>query len=469
MRISFLSRVIRSWFHKTRNDRNRKVLLSGFLVTLIVGMTTMSYGQATRSCGPPSRESVSSLSSKPTAASAAASKRGEWEFIPALCVSERYDSNVLFSSGGSHDYVTHVAPSLLMKHSGAYMSGTLEVSGFNETYVRNPDLNFLGSGGSLSLSLDKTIKRFLPNASLWLSDSGRYSPLPPSFLNPVAGTSPSDPANPQDAFAQGIIAPRTNNYSNTGSATFSYAITSATSLNVSYSNAITRYLSSSSLFTRVPLFDITTHTGAVGGAVGISVSDTLTARYSYSDSTFNSVTNATGGSSLPDRSFQSHTALFGWKRTWTPYFKSELGGGGIVITPGLTSWAMNAELLFTDPKYPVTLSYSRYASPSVLESASPIIANTVLLSASQRLGQDWQLAELGSFSLSTGATPDTQSGVNKLEFTTYRAAIDLYYWVTSMWSIAVGYDYMRFDRESGRVSSQFDRHSVMLSLKAIWE
>jgi len=409
-----------------------------------------------------------------TGGAAPASRAGEWQWIPSLCVSERYDSNVLYSSsGGAHDYVTHVAPRLSIKHSSAYMAGTIDVSGFNETYVRNPALNFLGGAGSFSMSLDPTIKRFLPNASLWLSDSARYTPLPPGFLNPAAGTSPSDPANPSDAFAQGIIAPRTNNYSNSGSATFSYAITPATSLNISYSNAITRYLSSSEDNIRVPLFDVTTHTGALGGTVRISVSDTLNARYSYSDSKFNSVTNFTGftgaGGFLRGGSFQSHTAVFGWRREWAPFFKTELGGGGIIITPGLTSWAMNAELLFTDPKYPVTLSYSRSAAPSIMQSASPVIVNTILLSASQWLGKDWQLAEAGSFSQSTGATSDTQSGVNKLQFTTYRSSIDLYYWVTNVWSVSFGYDYLRFHTEFSGVSSQFNRHTVMLGVRATWE
>ncbi len=432
----------------------------------------MSYGQTTKPCGPPSREALSALAggATTTAASSRTSRTGEWEFVPSLCVSERYDSNVLFSGNGAPDYVTQVAPRLLLKHSGAYLSGTFDMSGFNETYVRHSGLNFVGGAGSLSMSLDNTIKRFLPNASLWVSDSARYTPLPPSFLNPVAGTSPTDPVNPQDAFAQGIIAPRTNNYSNTGGATFTYAITPATSLNVSYSNAINRYLSRPEVTTTVPLFDVTTHTGGVGGAVRISGSDTLNARYSYSDSTFNSVTNISGGIGFPrGGSFQSHTALLGWNRTWTSYLKSELGGGGIIITPGLTSWAMNANLLFADPQYPVTLSYSRSASPSIVQSASPVIVNTVLLTASQRLGPDWQLAESGSFSQSTGATSDTQSGINKLQFTTYRGSIDLYYWVTNIWSIALGYDYMRFHTEFGRVSSQFDRHTVMLGVKAIWE
>lgn len=437
----------------------------------------MSYGQqSVRLCGPPQRTDTSELGAKQSAPS---SKLREWEFVPSLCVSERYDSNVTFSSGSNEDFVTHVAPKILVRHSGEYVAGTLDVSGFNETYVKNPTLNFLGGAGALTVSFDKTIKRFLPNASFGITESLRYTPLPPSFLNPIAGTSPNDPINPQDAFARGVIAFRTNTFTNNAGADFSYRVGPGTDLNLSYSNAMVRYLKSDlSQSVAGSLFDVTTHTGTVGASTSLTASDALNVRYTYSHNTFSAGTTATSGSTIQtgvDRSFQSHSALLGWSKKWSSSFTSDLRGGTVIINAdtgsGLTSWAMNASLTFTDPSYPVTLSYSRSAFPSIFGEATPVIGNIVSLSATQWLSRDWQLAEMANFSQSTGGTSGNS---NTLKFTTYRAGADLYYWMTRIWSVALSYDYLLFDsafaNSSGSINSfQINRHSITLGVKATWE
>ena len=474
-------------FHS--KGRGSHSLGGALFVVLVLGIVNMAFGQSVRPCGPPQQEDLSSAGQKASnQTSKPPSRLGEWVFIPSLCVSERFDSNVVFaSSGSSHDYVTHVAPRVLVKHSGEYVSGTFDVSGINETYAKNSGLNFFGGGGSFSLNFDKTIKRLLPNASFGIMESVRYIPLPPSFVNPVAGTSPGDPINPQDAFALGQIAFRTNNLTNNAGANFSYTISPATRVELSYSNGIIRYGASPLRQTiTTPLFDITTHTGTVAGIAHITGADTMSVRYSFTDTAFNSVTTITSGvtnTTAFDRAFQSHAALLGWSRVLTPYLASELRGGATVINSNassnsassvLTTWAMNADLIFTDPNYPVTLSFARAAYPSLLGDATPVISNIVSLSASQRLGRDWQLAESANYSQSTGATSANNSGANRARFTTYRVGVDLYYWITRVWAASLSYDYMWFDQEftdlsSRRVSSQFDRHSVTLGVKVTWE
>ena len=460
-------------FH--REGKKSQCLGGAVCIVLILGVASPSFSQSVRPCGPPQRDDPNAAALKAqTTASKPASKLGEWELVPSLCVSERYDSNVFFSTSATHDYVTHVAPKVLVKHAGEYASGTLEATGMNETYARNPGLNFLGGGGTLSLSLDRTIKRFLPNASFGITDSVRYTPLPPSFVNPVAGTSPIDPINAQDAFARGVIAFRTNTFSNTGGANLAYMISPRVNIDFAYSSALTRYGSSDlQRSVQAQLFDITSHTGSMGGNIRISESDTLNARYSFVDTKFRSAdTGVAGLSTTPriDAAFQTHTGLLGWSRVFTPYLKSQLAGGVVLVDPGLISWSMNAELLFINPTYPVTLTYSRSAFPSILGQATPVIGNTVSLSASQRLSSDWQLAETANFSQSNGATASNDSGSNRLRFTTYRATVDLYYWMTRVWAAALSYDYMKFDSEfgSGR-SFSFDRHAMTLGVKATWE
>lgn len=465
--------MIPLWFHsKAVIRRGAQVVL--LIVGLIWGMASMSYGQSLRPCGPPQRPDAALAGLTENALS---SKKRVLEFIPSLCVSERYDSNVTLTPTAQHDYVTHVAPRVLVKHDSEYVSGTFDASGFNETYARDSNLNFFGGAGALSLNFDKALKQLLPNASFGITEAARYTPLPPSFLNPVAGTSPSDPINPQDAFARGILAFRTKNFVNNAGANFSYVISPRTSMTLSYSNAIVRYGDSDvNQNIRGALFDTTTHTGTISGFVSLTPSDTLNSRYTYSDSTFSSQTTATSGGTVTsgiNSSFQSHSPLVGWTRRVTSYLTSDIRGGVIIVNSnvgsGLISWAVDAALTITDPNYPVTVSFSRTAFPSVFGQATPVIGNTVSLSASQNLGRDWQLAESANFSQSTGATTANDSGVDRLRFTTYRGAIDLYYWVTRIWSVALSYDYLKFDSEFGRNSSQFDRHAVTLGVKATWE
>ena len=103
------------------------------------------------------------------------------------------------------DYVTTIAPSVRANGGGEYASGFVDVGGFGQTYVRNPNLNYIGFNGTLSLNLDNSVKKLFPNAGLQIFDSGRYAPTPPGFVNPSAGTSPSDINNSSECVrARGV-------------------------------------------------------------------------------------------------------------------------------------------------------------------------------------------------------------------------------------------------------------------------
>ncbi len=145
----------------------------------------MAHAQYVRSCG-----KVSPLSSQGAAPLTDADGRpytgtAYLQFIPSLCVSERYDSNVFYAPNTPglqrDDFVTDVNPQVRVNHNGDYVTGYLDVGGFDETYVRNSDLNFFGTADSFYLNLDNSIKRLLPNASLIVSDYVRYTPTPPGF------------------------------------------------------------------------------------------------------------------------------------------------------------------------------------------------------------------------------------------------------------------------------------------------
>src|SRR5215813_6211785 len=161
----------------------RWIIRASIIVLLIPGIDDMAHAQYVRSCG-----KVSPLTSQGAAPLTDSEGRpytgtAYLQFIPSLCVSERYDSNVFYAPPtpglDRADFVTDVNPMLRVNHNGDYAAGYLDIGGFGETFVRNSDLNFFGTANTLYLNLDNSIKRLLPNASLTISDYVRYTPTAP--------------------------------------------------------------------------------------------------------------------------------------------------------------------------------------------------------------------------------------------------------------------------------------------------
>src|SRR5215467_6791202 len=412
------------------------------------------YGGYTRACAPPTSPGRAIT---PTTT-------GEWTVVPYLCVAESYDTNVYFvpkpTSLKLDDYVTTISPGLRMNGGGEYASGFADVGGFGQTYVRNPNLNYIGFNGTVSLNLDNSVKKLSPDAGLQVFDSGRYAPTPPGFVNPAAGTSPSEITNSQNAFAQGVLAYRTNTWTNVANIVSTYAITPLTSLNAAYTNSLIRYGSShvgTSASALGTPFSTTMHTGTLGGSTQVSGLDTISLSYSHGWIDYQT---------QPSTTFQTNSGHLGWSRTWTPSLKSELAGGVIVVDPGLTSWIGNAALIWTIPDHRVTLSYARSVFPSVIGTATPLFVNVVSLSTTQELGLDWQLIESASYINSTGATSSTQSGSGKVEYTTYNANVSLHYWLTRVWSTGLAFAYLNYDSQFGATTYSFPRYMITFAIQA---
>ena len=352
---------------------------------------------------------------------------------------------------------------LRVTHNGDYASAVLNVGGFGETYIRNPGLNYIGTNDSLFLNLDNSIKRLFPNASLRVTDTFSYTPLPPGFVNPIAGTSPGAPDNIQDQYAQGFLGFRTNNLRNSGTVSASYATTALTSLHASYTHAILRFKGSPSTGVIDPnlspgprnLFNTTTQTGTVGGTARVSELDTMNVNFSHAQTEYTRSATST--------LFKIDTATIGWSRTLTPNISAQLGGGGILISPGITTYAANAALIMNALNNSTTISYARSAFPSFVGAEGVRIGDVFSLSAVQKIDRQWQLAEFASY-----AHTSTAGGLNALTYDSFSAGGDIQYWMTSIWSTSLSYHYSKFISESGSVKTDFDRHVMMLSVVASW-
>jgi hypothetical protein len=197
----------------------------------------------------------------------------------------------------------------------------------------------------------------------------------------------------------------------------------------------------------------------VGGTAQLSGLDTLNVRYAHTQTEL----TPSSTSSSTSRSFIIDSATFGWSRTLTHNLRAELGGGGILISPGQTTYAANAALIMNTLNNSATISYSRSAFPSFYGAGGILIGDSFSLSAIQKIDQQWQLAESASYAHTSGG-----SGLNALTYDSFVAGGDIQYWVTSIWSTSLSYSYTKFTRESGSVKTDFDRHVITLSVSATW-
>ena len=112
-----------------------------------------------------------------------------------------------------------------------------------------------------------------------------------------------------------------------------------------------------------------------------------------------------------------------------------------------------------------TISYLHSAFPSYVAVVPIVLVGEVFsLSAVQKLDRQWQLSEVVSYAHRSGG-----SGLSAVSFTSYRAGVDLYYWMTSIWSTALlSYEYMKFTSEFGSVTTETDRQAITLSVRATW-
>lgn len=420
----------------------------------------MVYGQYSQSCG-------DRLPPIPLPSGEAALK-----VTPSICVSERYDSNIFYRQATPgltrNDFVTNVSPRFLVSHNGSYASGVLDAVGFSETYLNNPDLNYFGTNDRLFLNLDNSIKRLLPNASLRITDLVRYTPAPPGYPSLAAGTSPGDPANIPNAFAQGYLLQRTNNVTNTATVLVSYATTASTSVEASYTHGLVRFGSSPGIPQQsqvTNLLDTTTHTGTVGGIIRLSGLDMLNPKFSHTQF---EATPVSGGAAINAFNTNVDTASLTWTRTLTPNFTAELGGGGVVMDPGITTYVANAALIMRSQNNSATISYVRSAYPRIQSTSTagatgatdPIIVDMISLSAIQNLSQQWQLTEGANYS---------QGSSTNLNYESINASVSSYYWVTRIWSLALSYDYMSYNTAFTTTGTAWARNAVMFSLRATWE
>ena len=122
-----------------------------------------------------------------------------------------------------------------------------------------------------------------------------------------------------------------------------------------------------------------------------------------------------------------------------------------MIDPGITTYALNASMTMNTPNNIATISYARSAYPNFVGVGVPVIVGRCVIDRHPK------------------ACPTMGAGRNRELFACFGRlavqprshippilpAVDLYYWVTRIWSTALSFDYMNFELRVRTTQDEF--------------
>ena len=375
---------------------------------------------------------------------------GETKLVPSLAVSERYDSNVFFIPGRNvEDYVTNISPQVTVDHKGRLIDGTVRGGATAEVYVKNPGLNYVAANGGVNLNLDNAVSQLVRGAGLKLSDTFYFTPQPPAFVTPAAGSQVSE------AFVRGIQAARANSFTNSGLATGSYNLSPRVDLQASYMHQRIHFGTAFVSPTTGRFFNTTFQTTTAGPQLKISPLDTLALTYRYQKTDFS---QGSGGGG-----FHTHGGTTGWTRVFTPTLKANVEAGMTVIEPNervqyLGTASVEGKLQNTD----MSLSYSRGVYPSFFISGLPLLSQVVTATVSHRL------TALLTGTVNGNYAKNESVPAGSLAYESYWVTVGLNYTVSRILNASLSYTNSEYKSHFLGQSARFDRNMVMVMLTAEW-
>lgn len=376
--------------------------------------------------------------------------QAQTRLIPSISLSERYDTNVFFIQSGKHlqDFVTTIAPQLNVEHSSRLLSvnGRMTVTG--ELYVENPGLNYAAITTGASVNLDPITAMASKRWKLGVTEYITYTPQPPNFFRPEAGT-----AGP-DNFIRGIQAVRANSLINVVTATTAYEMSKVTSVTGSVMN---QYMRFGTAFAPTPGqgFFTTSFTNiAVGPQFKLTPRDVVNVSFNYSTISWSQGSAFSSG-------FQLEGVTVGWRRSITQKIAANVSGGFTKFSgSGRIQYVGSGSIEYNERNTSVSLTYSRSIFPSFFIQALPLLSQVVSLNASHRFTD--RLSVSGS--LNYGRNESTPDPI--LQFISYGAQASVNYQITRTLSLTGGYLHNQINNQFRGQSFSFDRDAVTLTVNA---
>jgi hypothetical protein len=378
----------------------------------------------------------------------------ETHYIPAVNLTQRYDSNVFyvpkeFLPPGRQpwDLVTTLGAGLKVQNKSRIGDTEVEAWVNGNLYAYNTDLAYYGTYLNGTTDVSSWIQELLPKAQLRLSDQFLYTPEPPAFV--TAGS---------DTFARGVQGFRSKTFSNNLSADAGYSISRAIGLRTLYTYSIRRTGTFFVPGTPFTFFDTTAHNFAVGPTYTFDDGDTLFIRYSYLASEQVPSTGVGSSFTFTANSIEPEyvtTIVRGWKAT--------IAGGATLVEEQQNRTFFSGRFTLQndfDRRNRVSVSVSRQASPAYFGAGGAMISNVAQVSLSHKFTRVIALTVSGNYA----HNETTTEPAFRIETTYGSAVLDYKLTPSTKLSLSQEYGYYSFTG-----SPNFDRYATTLTLSTEWK
>jgi hypothetical protein len=383
--------------------------------------------------------------------------------VPALSVSERYDSNIWYAPSsllppGTQlwDFATTVAAGVKVAHKdkNTEVSFTGGVDG--NAYVYNTGLNYISTRADLYANLNGWAEQLVKGAKLRAYDYFRYTPTSPGFLQ-------GGKADTGDPFLRGIQSFRANTFSNTFNTDGFVPIFRDLGIQGGYSFSTYRVGSpiNTTASGAVAFFDTTVHNFSIGPRLQMTRQDGVALLYQRSQISQTQSQTATGAPI--ETNTQSVTANY---YRSSPNWTFSVGGGVTLIEPGNQKFPTGTIAISNNPERATTVqvSLSRLASPSYYLTAGALISNVVQVQVVHRLTR--LLTVRGSANYGYNETvPKTADTI----FTNFTLSGGVNYRLTKTMSLDLYYDHNDFKTAAPGLNYVVLRDAVGLALTVEWK
>jgi hypothetical protein len=383
--------------------------------------------------------------------------------VPALSVSERYDSNIWFAPAqflpaGTQlwDFATTVQAGVKVAHKdkNTEVSFTGGVDG--NAYVYNTGLNYISTRADLYANLNGWAEQLVKGSRLRVYDYFRYTPISPGFLQ-------GGKADTADPFLRGIQSFRANTFSNTFNTDGFVPVFRDLGVQGGYSFSIYRVGSpiNTTASGAVQFFDTTVHNFSLGPRLQITRQDGVALLYQRSQIS-QTLSQTTDGAPI-DTNTQSVTANY---YRATPNWTITLGGGVTLIEPGNQKFPTGTIAISNNPERATTvqLSLSRVASPSFYLVAGALISNVVQVQVVYRLTRLLTLRGSANYGYN-----ETVPKTADTTYTNLTLSAGVGYRLTKTMSLDLYYDHNDFKTQSPFINYTILRDAVGLAFTVEWK
>ena len=373
------------------------------------------------------------------------------EIIPSVSVSERYDSNVFFTSAktDASDYVTTISPMVNIRRETRLidLTGSLQVAG--NFYVKNPSLNYASVMVNMNASLDCLVARFAKRTKLSVNEFLTYTPQPPAFYAPPAsGAGAGGPEN----FARGIQAVRANSFINVFGMNGSYVVDPNINILGNIRHQYMRFGSAFATPVGGGFFDTQYFTASVGPQYVLTTKDSISLNFNYS-----AIAYSTSG-------FQLAGATLGWQHKFSQRFFFNVNGGATKFLTGGQSlqYVGSGQFTWQERSTAATLGVSRAVFPSFYVTSTALVSNVITLSVTHQFTERLNGSVSGNY-----AKNQSVSGPS-LDFTSYSGSANLSYLFTKR--VMGTASYTRFTTNSSFAGQgfSFNRDIFVLTVRYEW-